>query len=117
MGVFIFVSGVYPFILFLVPVSFAPTQISKSQYKHNRNKKDMSPIKHKFSSSSRSGEPNRSTSCKLPAHRQENCQRLYKCSKRNGWNFLEIDDSELKRMFHTGSPAYTSRKMEISCLR
>ena len=35
--------------------------------------------------------------------------------KANGWNIsdlLEIDDPELERMFHAGSPAYTDRRME-----
>lgn len=35
--------------------------------------------------------------------------------KTNGWNIsklLESDDSELERMFHAGSPAYTDKRME-----
>lgn len=35
--------------------------------------------------------------------------------KTNGWNIsklFEIDDSELERMFHAGSPAYTDKRME-----
>ena len=60
------------------------------------------------------GESNHGVSHKLPIDK-ETVNGYVNTVKANGWNIsdlLEIDDPELKRMFHAGSPAYTDRRME-----
>ena len=60
------------------------------------------------------GESNRGVSRKLPIDK-ETVNGYVNTVKANGWNIsdlLEIDDPELERMFHAGSPAYTDRRME-----
>ena len=60
------------------------------------------------------GESNRGISRKLPIDK-ETVNGYVNTVKANGWNIsdlLEIDDPELERMFHAGSPAYTDRRME-----
>lgn len=75
--------------------------------------KDMSLIKQVLQLK-QAGESNRGVSRKLPIDK-ETVNGYVNTVKANGWNIsdlLEIDDPELERMFHAGSPAYTDRRME-----
>ena len=75
--------------------------------------KDMSLIKQVLQLK-QAGESNRGISRKLPIDK-ETVNGYVNTVKANGWNIsdlLEIDDPELERMFHAGSPAYTDRRME-----
>ena len=75
--------------------------------------KDMSLIKqvlqlHKL------GVSNRGIANKLPINK-ETVNGYINTLKSNKWvvdSLLEIDDPELERMFHAGSPAYTDERME-----
>ena len=70
--------------------------------------KDMSLIKQVLQLK-QAGESN-----KLPIDK-ETVNNYVNTVKSNGWDIselLEIDDPELERMFHAGSPAYTDRRMQ-----
>ena len=75
--------------------------------------KDMSLIKQVLQLK-QAGESNRGVSRKLPIDK-ETVNNYVNTVKSNGWDIselLEIDDPELERMFHAGSPAYTDRRMQ-----
>lgn len=75
--------------------------------------KDMSLIKQVLQLK-QTGESNRGVSRKLPIDK-ETVNGYVNTVKANGWDIselLEIDDPELERMFHAGSPAYTDKRMQ-----
>lgn len=60
------------------------------------------------------GESNRGIARKLPINK-ETVNGYMNTINANGWDIgelLKIDDPELERMFHTGSPAYTDARMK-----
>ena len=60
------------------------------------------------------GESNRGIARKLPIDK-ETVNRYMQILSANGWEIpelLKVDDPELERMFHAGSPAYTDARME-----
>ena len=60
------------------------------------------------------GESNRGIARKLPINK-ETVNGYMNTIETNGWDIgelLKIDDPELERMFHAGSPAYTDARME-----
>lgn len=60
------------------------------------------------------GESNRGIADKLPINK-ETVNNYMKVILSNGWNIkdlLAVDDPELDRMFHIGSPAYTDTRMQ-----
>lgn len=75
--------------------------------------KNMSLIKQVLQLK-QAGESNRGVSRKLPIDK-ETVNSYVNTVKADGWaisDLLEIDDPELERMFHAGSPAYTDKRME-----
>lgn len=75
--------------------------------------KDMSLIKQVLQLKQH-GESNRGIARKLPINK-ETVNGYMQTVNANGWqidNLLKVDDPELERMFHTGSPAYTDKRME-----
>ena len=74
--------------------------------------KQMSIIKQVLLLKQR-GESNRGIARKLPINK-ETVNGYMQTVKANGWridDLLEVDDPELERMFHAGSPAYTDERM------
>ena len=60
------------------------------------------------------GESNRGIARKLPINK-ETVNGYMNTIETNGWDIgelLKIDDPELERMFHAGSPAYTDARMK-----
>ena len=60
------------------------------------------------------GESNRGIARKLPINK-ETVNGYMNTIDANGWDIgelLKIDDPELERMFHAGSPAYTDARMK-----
>lgn len=60
------------------------------------------------------GESNRGIARKLPINK-ETVNGYMQTIRSNGWkmdDLLAVDDPELDRMFHAGSPAYTDKRME-----
>ena len=75
--------------------------------------KDMSLIKQVIQLK-QLGESNRGIARKLPINK-ETVNGYMQTIKANGWkmdDLLAVDDPELERMFHAGSPAYTDKRME-----
>lgn len=75
--------------------------------------KDMSLIKQVLQLKEL-GESNRGISRKLPINK-ETVNGYINMMKANGWqtdDLLQMEDPELERMFHAGSPAYTDKRME-----
>ena len=74
--------------------------------------KQMSIIKQVLLMKQR-GESNRGIARKLPINK-ETVNGYMQTVKANGWqidDLLRVDDPELERMFHAGSPAYTDERM------
>ena len=75
--------------------------------------KDMSLIKQVLQLK-QLGESNRGIARKLPINK-ETVGGYMKTIAANGWlleDLLRVDDPELERMFHAGSPAYTDERMQ-----
>ena len=75
--------------------------------------KQMSIIKQVLLLKQR-GESNRGIARKLPINK-ETVNGYMRTVRVNGWSIddlLAVDDPELERMFHAGSPAYTDERME-----
>lgn len=75
--------------------------------------KDMSLIKQVLQLK-QVGESNRGVSRKLPIDKEtvNGYVNTIKANSRNISYLLEINNPELERRFHTGSPAYTGSRME-----
>ena len=64
------------------------------------------------------GESNRGIARKLPINK-ETVNGYMQAVNANGWqidSLLKIEDPELERMFHVGSPAYTDIAWKSSCV-